>query len=231
MKLPIIAAAALLAGTSALAWAPSSDKSAMAGTAIEKPLVKEVIAAKEASAPKTAAWTDDTPALQQASLSTWDEPDTQAGDPDLDLAVDPDAADDAAVEPAVDAEAADTGEADTSEAGVGGPIETAAADNAPRPAAHNYPACRPGPGDDNCIQLYEPGVEVALASWTAPTGGLALPGEETMMASAEAADETATGVGGPYEPVEAGYSGDGTVDSAIGETAEAEASGAPSAIY
>ena len=131
----------------------------------------------------------------------------------------------------VDAEAADTGEADTSTQGVGGPIETAAAETAPRPAAHNYPPCSPGPGDDNCIQLYEPGVAVALASWTQPTGGLAQPGEETRMASAEPVDETATGVGGPYEPVEAGYSGDGNVDSALGETAEAEANGAPAAIY
>ncbi len=32
-------------------------------------------------------------------------------------------------------------------AGVGGPI-----------AETGYPPCSPGPGDDRCIQLYEPGV-------------------------------------------------------------------------
>lgn len=36
----------------------------------------------------------------------------------------------------------------TVNAGMGGPIE----------ARSSYPACRPGPGDDECIQLYEPGV-------------------------------------------------------------------------
>lgn len=249
MKLPILAAAALLAGTSAFAFAPSPDAQdpAAAGPAIEKPLVKDVILAKQARTEALAA-SDEAPALQQAAMTTWNDDDAQAGNPDLDLAVDPNAVDQEAapvdtadaetadtveVADPVDAEAADTGEADAGTEGVGGPIETAdaAAATAPRPAAHNYPACSPGPGDDNCIQLYEPGVEVALASWTQPTGGLAQPGEATMMASAEPADETATGVGGPYEPVEAGYSGDGSVDSALGETAEAEANGAPEAIY
>ncbi len=74
------------------------------------------------------------------------------------------------------------------ESGVGGPDEIAATDLSPRPAAGNYPPCDPGPGDDNCIQLYEPGVRTALASWNAPTGGL---------------DQgTATAMGGPYEAVE-----------------------------
>ena len=60
--------------------------------------------------------------------------------------------------------------------GVGGPeeaVQVASADLAPRPAAGNYPACSPGPGDDNCIQLYEPGVRQQLASWNQPTGGFA----------------------------------------------------------
>ena len=45
--------------------------------------------------------------------------------------------------------------------GMGGPFEDGLAgadDLTPRPAADNYPPCRPGPGDDRCIQLYEPGV-------------------------------------------------------------------------
>ena len=41
----------------------------------------------------------------------------------------------------------------------------------PRLATRNYPACRPGRGDDRCIQLYERGVRAALAEWDEPTGG------------------------------------------------------------
>lgn len=66
--------------------------------------------------------------------------------------------------------------------GVGGPeepVETAAAT-----AAASYPACRPGPGDDSCIQLYEPGVQQALASWEADHSGERL------------------AMGGPEEPVD-----------------------------
>ena len=54
--------------------------------------------------------------------------------------------------------------------GQGGPIEAA-----------GYPACRPGRGDDNCIQLYERGVSARLAAW-------------------KASDGSATGMGGPLEP-------------------------------
>jgi hypothetical protein len=100
--------------------------------------------------------------------------------------------------------------------GMGGPyeaVDTAAADLTPRPAAQNYPACRPGPGDDNCIQLYEPGVQERLASWTQPTGGFA------------GTAGTQVAMGGPYEPVddaamtqESAVVGDGNVDTARGET-------------
>lgn len=43
-------------------------------------------------------------------------------------------------------------------AAMGGPYEPVMTD-APRPAptAGDYPPCRPGPGDDRCIQLYERG--------------------------------------------------------------------------
>jgi hypothetical protein len=130
------------------------------------------------------------------------------------------------------------------EDGVGGPYE-AVADATPRPAAQNYPACRPGPGDDRCIQLYEPGVRAELASWNQPTGGFAGSGEiqvadstseterlnqlaladsasalqATRMAAAEAVAADTVAVGGPYEPVEeaALMNGDGTVDNAMGE--------------
>ncbi len=171
MKLHQFAAAALLVGTSALAFAPKTDP-----------------------APET----------------TWEQTAPATGDPDLDLAENPDAA-------------------DTSATGVGGPLEPAAAapaattiaaaDLTVQPATQNYPACDPGPGDDNCIQLYEPGVRVALASWNQPTGGL-------IDGSAPA-----TAVGGPYEPAEGGtaetaMNGDGAVDTALGETADSGAKGA-----
>ncbi len=78
-------------------------------------------------------------------------------------------------------------------AGMGGPYEEAYGSGSvsltPRPATENYPPCDPGPGDDNCIQLYEPGVRDQLASWNRPTGGLA-DGSAT------------TAMGGPYEAAE-----------------------------
>lgn len=57
---------------------------------------------------------------------------------------------------------------------MGGPAET---------AADIWPTCRPGPGDDRCIQLYEPGVTQALA---------ALKGNAEI------------GMGGPLEPAPEG---------------------------
>lgn len=72
----------------------------------------------------------------------------------------------------------------------GAPMDMAAADLAPRAAEGNYPACRPGPGDDRCIQLYEPGVQTRLASWSQPTGGFA------------GASDSQVAMGGPYEPVD-----------------------------
>ena len=52
----------------------------------------------------------------------------------------------------VDPSKVETGEAELAGhgefQGVGGPVE----------AQSGYPPCDPGPGDDRCIQLYEPGV-------------------------------------------------------------------------
>ena len=75
-------------------------------------------------------------------------------------------------------------------AGMGGPYEeaygTGGVSLTPRPASENYPPCDPGPGDDNCIQLYEPGVRDNLAGWTGSSGG--------------ALDaRSSTGMGGPLE--------------------------------
>jgi hypothetical protein len=127
-------------------------------------------------------------------------------------------------------------------------VKTASTDLTPRQAAGNYPACHPGPGDDRCIQLYEPGVRAELASWSQPTGGFAdssdtqvamggsteelnqqaLADSNRALQMASAAADTTAGtevaMGGPYEPVadDAGMNGDGTVDTALGETAQDE---------
>lgn len=92
------------------------------------------------------------------------------------------------------------------------PAAIATLDLATRPATQDYPPCNPGPGDDNCIQLYEPGVRTALAGWNRPTGGLM---------DGQAAE---TAMGGPYEPVAAesagmAMDGDGVIDPASGEIA------------
>src|SRR5690606_17052095 len=85
------------------------------------------------------------------------------------------------------------------------PVETAALDLTPRPATQNYPACEPGPGDDSCIQLYERGVEVALASWTGETGGFA-------------DESTALAMGGPDEAEEIGHAA--PIETAMADTAD-----------
>lgn len=197
MKSLPLAAAALLLGTSAFALPPSTPPAA--APAVAKPAyfaAMQTAAAHNALHAVAGGWAQETASIETASA---------AGDPDLDLAVDPD------VEQA-------------NLTGMGGPEEPldlapapaalAAADTAPRPAAQNYPACRPGPGDDNCIQLYEPGVQVALAGWTQPTGGLA--------------GGDATAMGGPYEPVdgagaETAMAGDGVLDTEMGESPADEA--------
>lgn len=68
--------------------------------------------------------------------------------------------------------------------GVGGPDEAEAVAAVATPQA-SYPPCSPGPGDDNCIQLYEPGVRASYAAWQAGH----VPGV------------VQTGMGGPDEPV------------------------------
>lgn len=82
------------------------------------------------------------------------------------------------------------------ETGMGGPLDesekvggnTTVEALTPRPATQDYPPCSPGPGDDSCIQLYEPGVRAQLASWDRPTGGLG-------------SGEPVVAMGGPDEPV------------------------------
>ena len=45
-----------------------------------------------------------------------------------------------------------------------------AAAMAPAPEAATYRPCRPGPGDDRCIQLYERGVRASYARWLRDRG-------------------------------------------------------------
>ena len=63
--------------------------------------------------------------------------------------------------------------------------EAAAAD-----APITYRPCRPGPGDDRCIQLYERGVRAAYARWLRDRGHGPAPAQ-------------VAAVGGPVEPAPA----------------------------
>ena len=207
MKRYMVAASALLLGTSALAVAAGADKT-------DKPMVEPVAAA--AAAQPIA----DQPIAAESDLTLGEKAQMQ-------LAM----LDKAGEKPVLD-ETASVDKVDKTATGMGGPIEQAdagaIADLTPRPATQNYPACDPGPGDDHCIQLYEPGVRAQLAGWNRPTGGLA--------------DGTATtAMGGPYEPVDeaakvetasadidsdasadVGMNGDVAVDPAPGATSDTE---------
>ncbi|HST35003.1 MAG TPA: hypothetical protein VLK25_00020 [Allosphingosinicella sp.] len=215
MKLYTLAAAALLlAGGSALAYAPETGKTDLKEIAGQGAELAAFKAEDNAAKAIEAAFVPDAkPLVIPAAAVTWEkaQPTLAAGDPDLDLA-------ETSIDDSVPAEPVISDPADTQPA-VGGPFEeVASAELAPRAASQNYPACRPGPGDDNCIQLYEPGVQTALASWTAPTGGLS--------------DGTQVAMGGPEEPVadevdsaeaeRLAMNGDGLVDEAMGETQDVE---------
>jgi hypothetical protein len=113
MKRIYLAAGALLLGTSAFAWAPSTA-----------PVAHEAKMAIGVSVGKA-------PVARLVAKSN-DLPQAGSADPDLDLSVDPNS----------------VGQ------GVGGPLEEVTTTR----ATTNYPPCRPGPGDDRCIQLYERGV-------------------------------------------------------------------------
>lgn len=220
MKRYYLAAGALLLGTSALAWA--ADKSADPATGTET-----------TAESKLGWWSNLDAKLSEAGLA-----EKGAGDKTILAEADATGSSDPAVQTKLAmAETGDSAAVQTKLAmadsegktGMGGPLEeggpVSTAELTPRPATTNYPPCDPGPGDDNCIQLYEPGVRAQLASWDQPTGGLA--------------DHSATtAMGGPYEPVDdavdetevanaslaihSAMNGDGVVDTASGETAEVE---------
>jgi hypothetical protein len=107
------------------------------------------------------------------------------------------------------------------------------AETTPQAAAGNYPPCSPGPGDDHCIQLYEPGVRAQLAAWDRATGTLAENSAtdepaDTALAAEMGAAGTYTGMGGPEEPADGSLAmnGDGVVDATLGETAADEGAAA-----
>ncbi len=155
MKRFLMTAAAMTLGTSALAWAPEDAKQAMdkpAANWSDKRMANVAVAGAVELANK-AAWES------VAHLSDAHDKMFAAQMPD-----------DGAAKPAESMTAAQTASWEAKEAqiladkreaaatvamggstayrGVGGPIE----------ARTDYPPCRPGPGDDNCIQLYERGV-------------------------------------------------------------------------
>ena len=113
------------------------------------------------------------------------------GDPDLDLAVKP-----------------EDGLAKS------GPSE-AVMETASTPAAAAYPPCRPGAGDDHCIQLYERGVRAQLAEWNRSAGG----SETAMGGPYEPVDTTLAGEMGGSDTTQLAKDGDGVQDQAAGETA------------
>jgi hypothetical protein len=85
-------------------------------------------------------------------------------------------------------------------AGMGGPLEEIQA----------YPACRPGPGDDRCIQLYE-------------TGG------RKILTAARAGTKPNLAMGGPFEPASAGaktQTGDSEDHAAMDHSAMGHGTGA-----
>jgi hypothetical protein len=281
-KLPI-AAAALLLGTSAYAMIPTDGT--MQGDPYTVEPTTAVTPADEAPALQPAAvdtWTtysaDPTdPALKTgtassdevkaAELAKADAQFDAATEADWDAAakakLDSAAVDDSATLQPASMETGFVTDEGATETAAAGPV-VASADLAPHPATGNYPACRPGPGDDHCIQLYERGVQARLASWTQPTGGFAGASDSQVAMGADSATETErlnqqaladsartlqmaragavttdgqaletaqadeagteAGMGGPYEPVadDAGMNGDGTVDTALGETPKDE---------
>ena len=232
MRRIYLAAGALLLGTSALAVAAgdSTGKGSDESTTVSK----SIDGSKDTTATSKLAWWNDLDAkLAAAGLA-----DKGLGEKTMIAKADTATSDDPAVLAKLAAAEGADGAAvrtklamagDDGTTGMGGPLDeggkVTSAELTPRPATMNYPPCDPGPGDDRCIQLYEPGVRAQPASWNHETGGLL--------------DHSATtAMGGPYEPVDgeetdsaslghsaamqAAMNGDGSIDVASGETAETE---------
>lgn len=73
--------------------------------------------------------------------------------------------------------------------GQGGPFEAAAAG-----ASTMWPACRPGPGDDNCIQTYERGVGRAYSQWSAVRSRMGVGGPDEMVTGKDAMAAASTDI-------------------------------------
>ena len=197
MKKMLVTAAALMLGTSALAWAPAekahmdatgmeaaqSDWAKSAWSAEKSPLAfsleNETVMKAEsiglASSASTIKSETDVPAM----FAKWEDPSVEpAASASVDMADVKGAVQMASVdEKSVVQTASWDGKADGAtgeQIAMGGPIEE----------PQGYAACAPGRGDDHCIQLYERGVEGALAAWK---------GSEPEVA-----------VGGPFEPAATG---------------------------
>lgn len=227
MKRIPIAAAALLFGTSAYAMVPPTERT---GVQVDKDHYTatntSLNSATDVSDPQPAAmdsgpvaytpvaYRSDEAKAKEVELADASDA-VDAGDKsDAAIGDEPDLTSDS--EQAFETAAAEVEEPAPVKDGIGGPYEGIdAGDLTSRPAAQNYPACSPGPGDDNCIQLYEQGVRQQLSVWDQPTGGFA--------------GEAQVAMGGPYEAAddatlthEAAMHGDGTVDTAMGEAAKDE---------
>ncbi|WP_431852394.1 hypothetical protein [Allosphingosinicella sp.] len=204
MKRILMTAAALTLGTSALAWTPASAGVQADNAKFQSLTYNEAAGALSAMA--AAAGEAKAPTWVEASkLASKHEDVAKPGLAWLDLDKPAGTAEIATASLKKDVEFA----ASKTDVAMGGPYEPVTA------SLEGYPPCRPGAGDDRCIQLYEPGVREEVAQWKS---------------GAEAA------MGGPYQPADAAPTGkpaadDQAVDhSAMGhgdEAAAAAAAGKP----
>ena len=189
MKRIVVTAAALMLGTSALAWAPAEKAHLDAADTAKVETAKAAWAGPKGLATlgkshsNAAVWTeaassmakavDSSAKLESAAL---DMSKDVAGAATVQTAAWSAGKDGAKVETASWSDVKEVTLASAAKeevySGMGGPEVT----------AEGYPPCDPGPGDDRCIQLYERGVAQAAAAWK---------GTESV------------GMGGPYEPAAA----------------------------
>ena len=71
------------------------------------------------------------------------------------------------------------------------------------PAPVTYRPCRPGRGDDRCIQLYERGVRASYARWLREHGVPATAARTEVAQAAPPRRAQVAAVGGPVEPAAA----------------------------
>jgi hypothetical protein len=170
MKKILLTAAALTLGTSALAWTPKVDTVDASSAAAAKPSDALVPWSNEYGSGLKSATFGSYEAAKSATAGLASAASYHV-DTGTKLAALDQGVKDADQMAWADSPADTAGYAMAKDLGaMGGPVEDA------------WPACRPGPGDDRCIQLYEPGVGESLAA---------------LKTSAE------VGMGGPFEPAPA----------------------------